>query len=914
MMFIHNFKITIILSLSIVAAFAIWILVVEHNEQLTTTKVRIETQTHATTLSNSIELALERRFAVFSGFKSFVDNNLKYVGTHVDEQMKARLTAFIGRQYEEITGFRNFSLAPQGKQAWVYPIIGNEKVLGHDLLNDVRPRVRADVQRAIKSRKPTLSGPYVLRQGGLGLIVRQAVFVGDTFWGVVAMVIDMQTILLSSGVEGDRLDKIAGLRTSGGKMFWGEERAFSGQHKISSITLPEGSWEFANIPKSGIPTIVAAETLAFKISFGAFLLMVVAFVYIFMRRQVVLEKEVGLKTTELQSIYNTLVDYKDQLEEKIIERTQHLEQQITERTYAEAAMRESEERLLQILDNSPFGVSIVSIVNKKRLYVNRRFTEMVGGGLNDRLRAAPIADSYLDPEKLEENWTVFNRDGVIAGTEEERKRQDGKEWWCLADWRPISFSGEKAVMVWHSDISERKRTEEELRHKSELVDLLRTTATNANKSVNFDEALQSCLTTITEFTGWPVGHIYVMSEDEDNVLVSSGIWHLDDPERFAVFRKITEKTKMYPGQAFVTRVVTAGEPLWIEDVTQQSTFSRLGETGQDIQVRAGFALPVSSQENVVAVLEFYTDVAVVQNDELLQSLVHIGTQLSRVFERKQAEIGLRNAMEEIDIANRSLEQKVEVRTRELHEAIEKAEAANLTKSEFLANMSHELRTPLNAIIGFSEMIKEAMLGPLEGRYKDYARDINASGEHLLGIIADILDLSKVEAGELDIEKEEVDLAEITAACKTMVSGRAEEAGVNLTFDVSRDLPLLYADPLRLKQVLLNLTGNAIKFTPGGGRITIIGEAIGDGGVALMVSDTGIGIADEDIPRVLERFGQVRDGHMQAYEGAGLGLAMTKSLMELHGGTIEIKSTVGKGTTVTVIFPPEQTKILRKNER
>ncbi len=239
------------------------------------------------------------------------------------------------------------------------------------------------------------------------------------------------------------------------------------------------------------------------------------------------------------------------------------------------------------------------------------------------------------------------------------------------------------------------------------------------------------------------------------------------------------------------------------------------------------------------------------------------------------------------------------------QALMEARKANQAKSEFLANMSHELRTPLNAIIGFSDIIKGAMFGPLESQYQDYAKDINDSGAHLLGIISDILDISLVEAGTLDIEEELVDLAESVAVCEMMASGRAEDAGVTLQLHENMLLPPLYADPLRLKQILLNLITNAIKFTPKGGQIVVSGKITGDGSFAISVKDTGIGIAKADIPRALEKFGQVRDGHLRTHEGAGLGLALAKSLMERHGGTLEIESEVGKGTMVTVTFPPER---------
>ncbi len=464
-----------------------------------------------------------------------------------------------------------------------------------------------------------------------------------------------------------------------------------------------------------------------------------------------------------------------------------------------------------------------------------------------------------------------------------------------------------------NDITDLKRAEDLLRRNSEIVDLLRTTATDANQSIDFDGALQNCLDTICAFAGWPVGHAYARDDMKSDFLKPTKIWHLDEPERFNVFRKITEKTELTFGSGLVSKVFESRKPIWIENVIEDPKFSRVKTAEGDLVVRSGFALPVLSQETVVAVLEFYTDEIVEQDDELLGSLIHIGVQLGRVFERKQAEMEIRLAMNEIDRANQTLELKVETRTRELldtkneadHAKIE-AETANQAKTEFLGNMSHELRTPLNAIIGFSEIIKDALFGqPILERYQDYAKDINASGEHLLGIISDVLDVLKVEAGEFAIEKEKVDMTETVVACETMISGRVKQAGVTLTFNMAVDLPPINADPLRLKQVLLNLIGNAIKFTPKGGLITVNGEVNGGGGVKLKIKDTGIGIAKDDIPKALEKFGQVRDGHTHAHEGAGLGLFLANSLMEQRGGSLEIESEVAKGTTVTVTFPPGQ---------
>jgi cell cycle sensor histidine kinase DivJ len=241
---------------------------------------------------------------------------------------------------------------------------------------------------------------------------------------------------------------------------------------------------------------------------------------------------------------------------------------------------------------------------------------------------------------------------------------------------------------------------------------------------------------------------------------------------------------------------------------------------------------------------------------------------------------------------------------ELEAARAGAEKANAAKSRFLATMSHELRTPLNAVIGFSEMlVNEETMKLDQRRRQDYAQLIHDSGHHLLGVVNGILDMSKIESGTFSILTETFSLKELVQSCRAMMLLKAESGGIKLAATVESDLPDVVADKRACRQIYLNLMSNALKFTATGGCV-IVGARREKDGVALFVADTGVGIAGEDLPRLGEAFFQASSAYDRAYEGTGLGLSVVKGLAELHGGRLEVRSILGKGTTVTVYLPLE----------
>ena len=429
------------------------------------------------------------------------------------------------------------------------------------------------------------------------------------------------------------------------------------------------------------------------------------------------------------------------------------------------------------------------------------------------------------------------------------------------------------------DITERKQAEAALGQKSAFVELSKVVAAAANEALSVEDALQTCVSEVCRHFGWQAGHVYLLAEDGSEDLAPSAIWHLADPAKFGAFRAITMATRFAPGIGLPGRILVTREPIWITDVTQEPNFLR-ARASENIGIKGAFGFPVLVGSKVAAVLEFFTEDAIEPDPDALEVMAHIGKQIGQVIERAQAE-------------------------RQLLAAKEAAEHANRTKGEFLATMSHELRTPLNAIIGFSEVMGQELLGSLgHPTYREYVEDIKTSGRHLLNIINDILDFSKAEAGMIKLDDDAVDLAEVIETSLRLLGPQAQAKGISLEVDLPETRVRVRADRRRLNQVLLNLLSNAVKFTEEG-RVTAKLRANPESGVVLQVIDTGIGIAEPDLDRVMDPFTQADSTLSRAHEGTGLGLPLSRVLVEAHDGRLSVESTFGKGTTATVRLPAER---------
>ncbi|MDQ3945845.1 MAG: response regulator [Actinomycetota bacterium] len=443
--------------------------------------------------------------------------------------------------------------------------------------------------------------------------------------------------------------------------------------------------------------------------------------------------------------------------------------------------------------------------------------------------------------------------------------------------------------------------EETVRVRTGELRLLQLVAVAANVALSREEATRTALDLVCAFTGWPVGHALFFPEagdptgGQDGALVSSGIWHIDDAEALRPFQEASAALRFAPGVGLPGRVLAEGRPAWVADIAAELNFPRR-EAADAAGLRAGMAFPVLVGREMAGVLEFFSRQTEEPDEAVLALMGDVGTQIGRVIERARAEDALQAAKEA-------------------------AEVASQAKSTFLASMSHELRTPLNAIIGYSEMLEEDAADAGQDDFLPDLAKIRSAGRHLLGVINDILDLSKIEAGKTELYLETFAVASLVEEVAATLRPAVESKGNRLQVLTAEGLGEMHADLTKVRQTLLNLVSNAAKFTEDG-TVTVSArrEDGAEGGDAIVfeVTDTGIGIAPEHMDRLFQAFSQAESSTTRRFGGTGLGLAISRSFCQMMGGDITVASEEGQGSTFTVRLPavvtePEPPMALREIE-
>ncbi len=491
----------------------------------------------------------------------------------------------------------------------------------------------------------------------------------------------------------------------------------------------------------------------------------------------------------------------------------------------------------------------------------------------------PVRDAQPSPEQLRD---IFHRELLDFGPALYLADRDGVVRWCNVAFRRIVElpveGGQLMEMMRFRDIAEEIEQSRATVYREQRVKTAGTLHFLRSRHVPLYDAAG-------ELTGFG-GLLNLFAENtigfEDTSIIADRyadflrltadwVWEIDGQLNFVmVSQRVMSAIGRAPQELIGTNLLTLGSaPALVQEVKRR--FERLSPFRE-------------------------------QAFEMLDSEGRIKTFLLSavpVFDRRDGTLqGFRGAATDVTELNR--------RENGLRAAKEAADVANMAKTQFLANMSHELRTPLNAIIGFSDVMRMEMVGPIGNpQYRTYVSDIHSSALHLLGIINDVLDVSRIEAGKVQLMESIVNLEEVFDSVLRLVRERQTEAGLSLTAELPAKPPRLNADKRKLKQILINLIGNAIKFTPSGGMIKLSARQLPNGDLQIIVADNGIGIAMEDIERVLQPFVQADSALHRKFDGAGLGLPLSRGLARLHGGELELESTPGHGTRAIVTLPAER---------
>jgi signal transduction histidine kinase/DNA-binding response OmpR family regulator/PAS domain-containing protein/CHASE3 domain sensor protein len=561
------------------------------------------------------------------------------------------------------------------------------------------------------------------------------------------------------------------------------------------------------------------------------------------------------------------------------------------RAVVEAELGEAELRLRTAVDNLSSSILMVDadlnvqLVNRQHLAMYEMDESIISRGSNleaaitfraERGDFGPGAVADVVEERLanyRDESAVYGEDHVPGGR-------------VMDVVRASMSDGGQVILA--TEVTDRKAAEDALRNKNQLVELLHQTTAESNAARTVGEVLERCLGHLAAYMGWPLGHAWVVSDDTDGRLHSSGIWYVAPGHDYSSFQTVTRGLSFGPGDGLPGTVLATQLPTWMARGDRLKLELPRARVAKECGLISSFGTPVISAGKVVAVLELLGPKDVDSKEEISQVLEHISTQIGRVFERVEAE-------------------------KTIVEARDAAEAAGRAKASFLATMSHEIRTPLNGVIGMVDLLSQSKL---DGDQNRMLRTIRDSGYALLTIINDILNFSKIDANMLELEAIPMSVAECVEGAAATLAPAAGRKDIEIISYVDPRLrEMMRGDPVRVRQILFNLGGNAIKFSPPGSIVIIRadregGDTLGQCTVVLRVIDRGMGISEEGQTRLFKAFSQVEASTTRKFGGTGLGLSICHRLVELMDGEIGVSSEEGRGAEFFVRIPFENSNTAR----
>lgn len=740
-----------------------------------------------------------------------------------------------------------------------YPMKGDEKVIGADLAEI--PEERETVLRAIETREAVITGPLELAQGGFGIVSRIPIFLtpkgkpfgSGEYWGQTCLVIVEHELLKEAGIIYPSSGLKYALRGKDGlgaegTVFWGEEAMFQSNPVVLDVKLPGRVWQMAGMPAAGWGSQTAWKLWYWGI--GGFWAILVGLI-----------------------IWSLLMN-KQKFQQRL-----NLQWSLREKA------QESETKYRTIFESSNDAMFIME--GDKFIDCNTASLQIFGcarhqmvGNLFTVFSPKVQPDGKVSLSKADEKIAA-----ALAGHRQffewRHCRYDRMPFDAEVSLNSLEVNGKMILQATVRDITDRKRAENEIKKSLSLLRSTLESTADGILVVDHDERITALNQRFMDL--WRIPEDIIESSDDDRALAFV-LDQLVNPEAF--LKKVKELYAEPEMESFDT--------LEFKDGRVFERYSGPQLIANEIVGRVWSFRDVTARNDAERALR-------AARDELESRVVERTIKLMTVNQKLEVEIAERSrAEQELNMSHK----KLELALAEASRFRAQAEAASSAKSEFLANMSHELRSPLTAVIGFSGLLDDQLFGKLNEKQAGYVTEISEAGHHLLTLINDILDLAKVESGKIEIILSDVDLSELLDHCWVIIREMVTKKELNFKMTVSEDLKAktILADNVRLKQMVINLLSNAVKFTPAGGSIRLEAEILRKH-ILISVSDTGIGLKAEDQKRIFDAFEQLDFSLSKQEHGTGLGLALVRNLVELHGGSVSVESDgEGMGSTFRLIFP------------